>query len=813
MADVPHEGGAALNATYLASLQQQYTNNNNSNNNSPRHPNDDGANGYGYGYGGGAPLDPFQRAQEAEAAERAAAEAEAAKERAKKPPEAPKEPMTYLSYHGWLDYQLGISMFWADKFILLILYLQRIALVMLWDLDWPNYFSNNFYYIFIAMLDFTAHHDGVVAIGNGSLFEGCEVVCKIVWPVVCCPIILVWACLALHKTLPLYYSRNIERILWTLLRLLLLPFCNTIVRYFILNQNGDLTNRVESWATPSSEIGTGIGVITLLLFLFVGYVRSARPVLFRSRIRHEAFVRAREIEYKLKFSATYRNDRVWMVSSYFYHGWPWSLVRGFVDVGILLIINFVPPKIGIIIACVVYGLEFLYLFFVDIYRCYSTTIVEQIYSLAMFIFVIFGAIQVYGTRNVLLEDGRNLDYFLFALHAGAVVLTLLLNIYFFISSHTFGLTSIADRRAHDKWKRTFGTSSTAGQWLELDAVHLSTKGEDKTIDHRTFIATKSDLTQQKKNSKDRFYLPKQSTFFSLNCESPHVWPVNGVMINEMLRRNEEDHLIDLLRAARRMLDRISIMHNSADLIPTDEIKTHIVRLQQCVQYCKRMRVTHHVNAIHPLQTTFEDMIEQFTFELRVFSGRSVTVGHNARRMIEVSRYLRLRMEARDRSLALVSPLMRRILIKLLALRLFIQLIEAKGQPAGWIEARRRAENQREHEDVGNDIGVAGESESDDDYDYEASMNPNGANYPRRRQKRLRFQKAKAVPEKVDVFESFENNLGIDDHGRPIDVEEDEREQGMASLLAKKLAAARHQNNGLEASQTDGYGSPHRRRIY
>ena len=163
----------------------------------------------------------------------------------------------------------------------------------------------------------------------------------------------------------------------------------------------------------------------------------------------------------------------------------------------------------------------------------------------------------------------------------------------------------------------------------------------------------------------------------IDTASDHVWPVNGVLINELLRRNTNDHLVDVLRAARKMLDRISALHNTPVLIPTDELKTHINRLSNCLAICKRQRITHHANAIHPLQTTFEDLIEQFTYELRVFSGRSVTVGHNARKMIEVSRYLRVRMVQRDRTLALISPMMRRVLMKLFALRIFIELVEER----------------------------------------------------------------------------------------------------------------------------------------
>lgn len=689
-----------------------------------------------------------------------------------------EEPMTYLSYHGKMDYSLGISMFWADKFMIVLFYLERLALMTMWDLGWPSYFYQHTQWAFAFLLDLSAHHTGVDALGMGTIFEGCETVCKVVWPLFCLPFLLVWAALAMHKTLPLYYNRNIERICWTLVRIGMVPFLNTLVRYFILNQDGNVDTVSSSWVTPNSEVGTFIAVVTLGLYGYLGYVRSARPVLFRSQIRHEAFIRAREIEYKLKFSATFRNERMWMISSYTYAAWPWSLMRTFLDIILIILVNFVPNKAGIIIACVMFGFEFMYLTFVDVYRNWSSTVLEQVFCLGLVVFAVFGAMQEYGSRNVLLV-GNNLDYFLLALVGAPVVLALLLMLYFFIDSHTFGFASIADKRANEKWKRTFGNDSKAGQWLEMDAIQLSTKAQSKTVSHEAFL--KSDLMSKKTTEKDHFYLPKQASFFALNCASPHVWPVNGVMINEMLRRNEDDHLIDLLRAARKMLDRISIIHNSADLIPTDEIKTHITRLQQCVQYCKRARVTHHANALHPLQTTFEDMIEQFTFELRVFAGRSVTVGHNARKMIEVSRYLRLRMEARDRSLALVSPLMRRVLIKLLALRLFIQLVEER--PAHLMPAKKQDVDTT---NLGADI-LGDDSDEDSMENSLSVMNPN-----RHRRRRLRFKSEPKVRKSmVDVFDE-PADLGGYGHTE-FDTGNDEEDR-YAAMLAKGMAHLHDDNN-------------------
>jgi hypothetical protein len=173
---------------------------------------------------------------------------------------------------------------------------------------------------------------------------------------------------------------------------------------------------------------------------------------------------------------------------------------------------------------------------------------------------------------------------------------------------------------------------------------------------------------------ENFYIPRSGGFMTIDSGSEHVWPVNDGIVNELLRSNQENHLIDMLRAARSMLDRVSSLHNTAILIPVEELKTHIFRLAQCVEYCKRYRVTHHCNMIHPLQSVFEDLIEQFTYELRVFNGVSLAVGNNAKKMMNVSRELRVRQVYRDHVLALVSPLMRRVLVKLLALRLFMQLL-------------------------------------------------------------------------------------------------------------------------------------------
>jgi len=231
-------------------------------------------------------------------------------------------------------------------------------------------------------------------------------------------------------------------------------------------------------------------------------------------------------------------------------------------------------------------------------------------------------------------------------------------------------------------------SAKMPEYLQMKSVEEEVE-EDESVAQEAFVKEMM-AAKTAKQTSERFYIPRESEMFGVNTASLHVWPINSVIINELLRRNSTDHLIDVLRAARKMLDRISALHNTPVLIPTDELKTQISRLQKCVIYCKRTRLTQHANAIHPLQTTFEDLIEQFTYELRVFSGSSVTVGHNARKMIEVSRYLRMRMLKRDHALALISPMMRRILMKLFALRVLFN--SSKIDPTSCFRSSSRSQN-------------------------------------------------------------------------------------------------------------------------
>lgn len=648
----------------------------------------------------------------------------------------------HVSFFGGVDDWLGISMFWSDKFIAMLLYLQRYAIILMWNVKWPQLYLrySTFYYGFL--LDFTAFPTGRDPLGKGTVLEGCATGCRVLWPMVCIPILFTWAAVSVFNGSPLYYTRNVERILWSVVRIGLLPFCSMLIRYYILDLSGDLGNVDSQWTTPTSELGVVFLACTISLFVYLGIQRSRHQLLFHSTVRHESYLKTRELEYRLRLSATYRNDRIWMISSYVYEAWFWSIARGVVDLFILIIVNFVTPKAGVIIVDIVLFAYFGYGFFFDIYRCPSTNHMEHVYNCTLFVYSVLATIQAYGITSTWLVD-TDLDYFLLAIGAFTMLVTVVMAVWYFVDSHRFVGLTVAERRANEKWRRLYGDVG-GDKYVQLEAVELRTMKEEElksasyssssspmgavadyqlssansmseasfhrggrrkqgdyhidlgdaesTTTSMKYQASDAGSTfRQRKLKKevtvavrksnegnDSFYLPRSGGFLSVDSCSKHLWPVHDGYINELLRLNQENHLVDMLRAGRSMLDRISALHNTAILIPLDELKTHIFRLQQCVDYCRKYRIVHHCNLIHPLQAVFEELIEQFTYELRIFSGVSITVGHNAKKMIKVSRELHVKQVQRDMALALVSPLMRRILVKLLALRLFIQLLE-KGE--------------------------------------------------------------------------------------------------------------------------------------
>ena len=62
--------------------------------------------------------------------------------------------MPYRSFMGRIDDFLGVDMFWSEKILLFIMYLERLALITMFQVPWPYYYLQYSRYLFVFLLDF-----------------------------------------------------------------------------------------------------------------------------------------------------------------------------------------------------------------------------------------------------------------------------------------------------------------------------------------------------------------------------------------------------------------------------------------------------------------------------------------------------------------------------------------------------------------------------------------------------------------------------------------------------------------------------------
>eukprot|EP01062_Namystynia_karyoxenos_P006035 TRINITY_DN1210_c0_g4_i1.p1 TRINITY_DN1210_c0_g4~~TRINITY_DN1210_c0_g4_i1.p1 ORF type:complete len:1716 (+),score=608.45 TRINITY_DN1210_c0_g4_i1:128-5275(+) len=153
-----------------------------------------------------------------------------------------------------------------------------------------------------------------------------------------------------------------------------------------------------------------------------------------------------------------------------------------------------------------------------------------------------------------------------------------------------------------------------------------------------------------------------------------AWPVGHALIAEMIRDNRTNHFLDVLREAGAVLMEVNLLHSTPELIRAETILFHLRRVRRCLRQLSKLRVVHHIHAIHPLSSTFDETLDQLVYELKEHKDRAQAVGERAAKLPIVSAYLHHRMNDREEYMALYSPVMRRVMLKLLVLRMFQQLI-------------------------------------------------------------------------------------------------------------------------------------------
>eukprot|EP00756_Hemistasia_phaeocysticola_P023846 Hpha_TRINITY_DN15916_c0_g1::TRINITY_DN15916_c0_g1_i1::g.72686::m.72686 len=178
-----------------------------------------------------------------------------------------------------------------------------------------------------------------------------------------------------------------------------------------------------------------------------------------------------------------------------------------------------------------------------------------------------------------------------------------------------------------------------------------------------------------------------------------TWPVGRALIAEIIRENRTNHFLDVLREAQAVLMEVSFMHSTPELVRAETLLFHVRRLRRCLRQCSKLRIVHHLYAIHPLAPTIEDILDEMVFELKKHKDVAMAVGARATKLPIVSTYLHHRMAERERYMVLYAPVMRRVLLKLLCLRMFQELVSGKGAGARILPGGRSKNQRRSTEEL------------------------------------------------------------------------------------------------------------------
>eukprot|EP01065_Artemidia_motanka_P023799 TRINITY_DN28461_c0_g1_i1.p1 TRINITY_DN28461_c0_g1~~TRINITY_DN28461_c0_g1_i1.p1 ORF type:complete len:1585 (+),score=645.51 TRINITY_DN28461_c0_g1_i1:50-4804(+) len=185
-------------------------------------------------------------------------------------------------------------------------------------------------------------------------------------------------------------------------------------------------------------------------------------------------------------------------------------------------------------------------------------------------------------------------------------------------------------------------------------------------------------------------------FFPPSTNVAFTWPVGRSLVAEIIRENRTNHFLDVLREAGAVLMEVTFLHTTPELVRAETLLFHVRRIRRCLRQCNKLRVVHHIHAIHPLAPTFEEVLDDLVYELKIHKDTAMAVGARATKLPIVSAFLHHRMNDREEYMILFSPMMRRMLLKLLVLRMFQQLV--KGSSDKLLPGGKRMSKQSEGDD-------------------------------------------------------------------------------------------------------------------
>eukprot|EP01012_Entosiphon_sulcatum_P007844 TRINITY_DN14105_c0_g1_i1.p1 TRINITY_DN14105_c0_g1~~TRINITY_DN14105_c0_g1_i1.p1 ORF type:complete len:1579 (-),score=360.24 TRINITY_DN14105_c0_g1_i1:36-4748(-) len=252
--------------------------------------------------------------------------------------------------------------------------------------------------------------------------------------------------------------------------------------------------------------------------------------------------------------------------------------------------------------------------------------------------------------------------------------------------------SRGDRRSVHSAKYSAGRLSVlSGAQARAAAVAQEEEEEFcKTLDDLHYDGSWYDAGEEPVDDTTRAYLRPYFEIFPSREGARFIWPVHRALLEEIIRENKYNHYIDAIRNAKRCLDYCSKLHATPELVSLEGLLSHISRLNRALKVCKRRRVTHHAHAMHPLQFTMETLLDELVFEFKRNKEFSLCTGRHKKLLPKISAFLFRRMRKRETEFLFMSPVMRRVLLKLLALRMFNELILEKRIYLRSAAARRRA---------------------------------------------------------------------------------------------------------------------------
>ena len=249
--------------------------------------------------------------------------------------ESAKE-LARLRHSGPLDRLLGVDKFWTEKVLLFVLWLQDFALIWMFpSMMWPWHFWGKSHIVMWSLLDFHTRRTQMKSCDSCSPWPDCS-------PSGCAPTLdvfgagapsditnsiiiscgvaffLSWLFINNAPDMGLIspaLARNLERVLYPWVLFFYTPFSLRALYVFCDYD----TFVIENWKCTPNIMSVPWFFVSCIYSLGLPYVivkRVARQQLFRSGLRHETYMRTRELEYKLGLSTAYRDKKLWIMSSF-----------------------------------------------------------------------------------------------------------------------------------------------------------------------------------------------------------------------------------------------------------------------------------------------------------------------------------------------------------------------------------------------------------------------------------------------------------------------------------------------------------------